>query len=198
MILEKESMKERELLNLFVEREALLKGHFILSSGRHSDQYMQSAVLLQDTEVAEELGQALAEKFKDGDPIDAVISPALGGLIIGHEVARAFGVRFIFTEKDDAGKTILRRGFKIDPGEKLLVIEDVITTGKSTNEVIHLVKQNNGEVAGVGCVVDRSEKGQTLTIQSLLKISIESWPDAECELCRQNIPAVKPGSRKKP
>jgi orotate phosphoribosyltransferase len=189
------------VFDLFKERGALLEGHFILSSGLHSDRYMQSAVLLQDPVVAEKLGQSLAEKFP-GD-VDAVLSPAIGGLIIGHEVARAKGCRAIFSEKDDAGKPVLRRSFEIQPGEKILVIEDVITTGLSTGEVAGLVTQAKGNIVGVGSIVNRSgKKPGTLfnfsaPVHSLLELDVKTWPPADCALCKQGSPAVKPGSRKK-
>ncbi len=191
-----------ELLDLFKDKQALLEGHFILSSGLHSDRYMQSALLLQHPRIAEELGKRIAVSFPG--PIDTVVSPAIGGLIIGQEVARAKNCRAIFSEKDDQGKPVLRRGFQLSAGEKVLVIEDVITTGLSTGEVIKLVQESGAELVGVGSVVNRSgEENPTLAkfkkpVVSLLNLKVESWKPDECALCKKGIPAVKPGSRKKP
>ncbi len=191
-----------DLLPLFRERQALLDGHFILSSGLHSDRYLQCAMLLQDPKVAEDLGKRLAALFPER--ITAVLSPAIGGLIIGHEVARAKGARAIFSEKDDAGKPVLRRGFTIDQDDRVLVIEDVITTGLSTNEVVSLVGPMGGELVGIGSIVNRGgTPAEKLSkwkkpVHSLLSIDVKSWTTGECELCRQGkLPAVKPGSRKK-
>ncbi len=191
-----------ELLDLFLfkEKEALLEGHFILSSGLHSDRYLQTALLLQHPTIAEHLGKELASQFDDR--VDVVVSPAIGGLIIGHEVARAKGCRAIFAEKDDKGKPALRRGFVLTPNDQVLVVEDVITTGLSTAEVVKLVQENHGQLVGIGSVVNRSVgNNQHLEqfkkpVSSLLTLAVESWQPAECRLCKQGIPAVKPGSRK--
>jgi len=189
------------IFDLFIEKGALLEGHFILSSGLHSDRYMQSALLLQHPQLAEQMGQAIAEQFK-GD-VDAVLSPAIGGLIIGHEVARAKGCRAIFSEKDDAGKPVLRRSFEIQPDEKILVVEDVITTGLSTNEVITLVTSAKAKLAGVGSIVNRSGKKPEeifkygVPAHSLLELDVKTWKPGNCDLCKKGIPAIKPGSRKK-
>jgi orotate phosphoribosyltransferase len=194
------SLEESQLLDLFRTRKALLEGHFVLSSGLHSDKYLQSALLLQDTVVAEELGKALAERFPGR--VETVISPAIGGLIIGQEVARAKRARAIFSEKDENGKPVLRRGFELSPDETVLVIEDVITTGLSTSEVISLVDNSRAEYLGVGSIVNRSESipeklsAWKKPVHSLLTIKVESWKPEECPLCKQGVPAVKPGSRK--
>lgn len=190
-----------QLFNLFLERQALLEGHFILSSGLHSDRYLQCALVLQDPAIAEALGKRLADEFQK--PVDVVLSPAIGGLIIGHEVARAKGARAIFAEKDDSGKPVLRRGFSISAKENVLVIEDVITTGLSTNEVISLAANYNATLTGIGSIVNRGgAPDQKFTkwgvpVKSLLSLDVKSWTPGECELCRKNIPAVKPGTRKK-
>jgi len=189
-----------DLLELFKEKGALLEGHFILSSGLHSDRYLQTALLLQYPSIAEHLGKQLAARFNDR--VDVVISPAIGGLIIGQEVAREKKARAIFSEKDDQGKPALRRGFTLSPNERTLVIEDVITTGLSTAEVVKLVKENNAELVGIGSVVNRSlGKNPHLEqfhkpVSSLLSLAVESWQPSDCRLCKQGIPAVKPGSRK--
>lgn len=189
-----------DLLALFKERSALLEGHFLLSSGLHSNRYMQTALLLQDPVVAGEMGRLIAEKFPEH--VDTVVSPAIGGLIIGHEVARAKKCRAVFSEKDDNGHPVLRRGFTLKPGEKVLVVEDVITTGLSTSEVIGLVQNAGADLVGVGSVVNRSGGvNKTLArwgkpVHSLLNLNVESWSAVECALCKQGSPAVKPGSRK--
>ena len=191
---------QQNLIDLFKEKHALLEGHFVLSSGLHSDRYFQSALLLQDPETAEHLGKSIAEKFP---PVDVVVSPAMGGLIIGHEVARAKKVRAIFVEKDDTGKPVLRRNFHIDPKEKVLVIEDVITTGLSTGEVLKLVKEWDGEIVGVGSVVNRSQTQNTklaawkVPVHALLNLEVKTWKAEECPLCKEGTSAIKPGSRKK-
>lgn len=188
-------------MNLFKSKQALLEGHFILSSGLHSDRYMQSALLLQHPDISEEMGQQIAAQFPG--KIDTVVSPAIGGLIIGQEVARAKKCRAIFSEKDDQGKPVLRRGFELSQGEKVLVVEDVITTGLSTGEVIGLVQNSGAELVGVGSVVNRSGgENKNLAkfgkpVFSILNLKVESWKPEECVLCKKGIPAVKPGSRKK-
>jgi orotate phosphoribosyltransferase len=189
-----------DLLQLFKEKGALLEGHFVLSSGLHSDRYLQTALLLQYPDIAERLGRELAASFQDR--VDVVVSPAIGGLIIGQEVARAKGCRAIFSEKDDQGKPALRRGFTLAPGERVLVVEDVITTGLSTAEVVKLVQSNRAELVGIGSVVNRSVgNNQHLEqfkkpVSSLLTLAVESWQPSDCRLCKQGTPAVKPGSRK--
>jgi orotate phosphoribosyltransferase len=198
---ESQRVKDADVLKLFKERGALLEGHFILSSGRHSDRYLQSALLLKDPAVAEMMGRAIAERFTG--KVSAVLSPAIGGLIIGHEVARAKKVDALFSEKDDAGKPVLRRGFELHPGMAVLVIEDVITTGLSTAEVISLITTAGATLAGVGSIVNRSGKlAQDLfqtkqPVESLLNLEVKTWLPTECDLCKQGTPAVKPGSRKK-
>lgn len=191
---------QKLVLELFNKSGALLDGHFLLSSGLHSDRYLQAALLLQDPSLAETLGKALAHKFNKG--VDAVLSPALGGIVIGHEVARAKQCRALFSEKDEGGKPVLRRGFTIAPEERVLVIEDVITTGLSTKEVAHLVIQARGKLVGIGALVNRSgQDGKALfpwavPVHSLLTMDVKSWAPAECALCKAGMPVIKPGSRK--
>ncbi len=195
-------LDESRLLELFKSRGALLEGHFILSSGLHSNRYLQSALLLQDPPVAEELGRALAERFPEN--VNGVVSPAVGGLIIGHEVARAKGCRAIFVEKDEKGRPTLRRGIEMMPDEKFLVIEDVLTTGLSTKEVLDIVERSHAVVSGVGCIVNRSGMREIpalgpdwgKAVRQLLTLTIETWAAPNCPLCKKGIPAVKPGSRK--
>jgi orotate phosphoribosyltransferase len=173
----------------------LKEGHFLLSSGRHSGQYMQCAQLLQYPAEAERAGHALAQLFAD-QPVDTVVGPALGGVIIAHETARALGVRCLFAERKE-GRMSLRRGFTVQPGERVLAIEDVVTTGGSVREVVDLLESMGTEVVGVGAIVDRS--GGTASFRqpfrSLMSHTIESYPPEECPYCREGVPVVKPGSR---
>ena len=187
----------QELQKLLQQTGAMLEGHFLLSSGLHSSQYLQCALLLEDPSRAEALGRALAEGFA-GMQLDLVAGPALGAVVIGHEVARAAGARFIFTERDASGRAVLRRGFQVMPGERSLVVEDVVTTGGSTREVVNLLRANHAEVRGVACILDRSG-GQVeygVPLVSLLQMHAPAWPPEECELCRRGLPVEKPGSRK--
>ncbi len=201
-------MEKEKILNLFTEKKALLKGHFLLSSGLHSDTYLQSALVLQYPDLAGKLARLLVKKILSTyqlinlSTIDVVVSPALGGIVIGQEVARVLDCRAIFTEREKVRgnhlKMNLRRGFQIRKGEKVIVAEDVITTGGSTQEVINAVKNRGGKVVAVVCLVDRSG-GQVkfdCPLISLLKLEIANYPPQECPLCRKNIPFVKPGSRR--
>ncbi|HLG31796.1 MAG TPA: orotate phosphoribosyltransferase [Ignavibacteriaceae bacterium] len=190
------SLNETEILNIFKKTEALLTGHFLLTSGRHSDKYFQCAKVLQYPEYTEILCSLIAERFKN-EKIDTIIAPAIGGLVVGQEVARQLNKRFIFAEREDK-KLSLRRGFTIEKNERLLVCEDVVTTGGSVFEVIGIVKANNAEVVGVGFIVDRSNgKGDFGYPQfSTLKMKVVSYLPEECPLCKKGIELVKPGSRK--
>ncbi len=188
------------VLDLFAQTGAYLQGHFRLSSGLHSSGYLQSALVLQYPKYAELLGRKLAKALSgwtEKTPISSVISPALGGLIIGHEVARALGVRFLFTERDADRKMSLRRGFSIAPGEKLIVIEDVITTGGSTREVIDVVRALGGVAVAAGSIVDRSGGAADLGIPraALETLSVPVWESERCPLCLKGEPVTKPGSR---
>jgi len=184
-----------DIRRLFIEKEALLSGHFLLSSGLHSETYLQAAKVLQYPEVATRLGKQLAGRF-EGVNIDVVVAPALGGILVSFEAARALGVRSLFVERKEGG-FCLRRGFEIRKAERVLVVEDVVTTGKSTNEVIEVIRQGPGELAGVGCIVDRSggKAGFGVPLKSLLKIDVKTYDPSDCPLCRKGLPAVKPGSR---
>lgn len=185
---------EGNIISLLLKTGGLLRGHFLLSSGLHSPQYLQCALVLQHPKRAFHLAQELVKKFNKQD-IDVVIGPALGGIIIAYEVARVLETRALFTERVE-GKMQIRRGFKINKGEKVLVVEDVITTGGSVKEVIELVKENGGIVVGVGALIDRSQKKIDLgvPIKALANLNIETYPKEACPLCRQGIPLVKPGS----
>ncbi|MDA8352502.1 MAG: orotate phosphoribosyltransferase [Firmicutes bacterium] len=180
-----------------MERTGVVKeGHFILSSGRHSRRYMQCAQLLQHPGEAEGAGTAIADQFR-GERVNAVIGPALGGVIIAHETARALGVRCLFAERKE-GEMRLRRGFTIQPGEPVLLVEDVVTTGGSVGEVADLVENLGGRVVGIGAIVDRSggEADFSVPFRSLTEQTIDSYDPADCPLCAQGVPVEKPGSHK--
>ncbi len=188
-------MTQDDVLEVFRDCGALLDGHFILRSGLHSRQFFQCALALQQMPVVEKLGAALAAKVKSLGAV-TVVSPAMGGLVIGQEVARQLGVRFIFVEKED-GKLVLRRGFKIAPGEKILVVEDVVTKGGRVQETIDIVRANAGLVAGVAMMVDRSNGQARLGVPqfSLISLQIEAFDPNNLPADLQQIPAVKPGSK---
>ena len=198
MTISNKSLSPEEVLNIFKESEALLEGHFRLTSGRHSRQYMQCAKVLQYPHHAARLGEALAGSFR-GQGIDLVIGPAMGGILVAHEVGKALGTKAIFTEREN-GEMKLRRGFELQPGQKVLVVEDVITTGGSVREVIEVVKAYGAEPVGVGVLVNRSggKADFGVPLASLLEIEIESFDPESCPLCAEGIPAVKPGSRAVP
>ena len=189
-------MTEKEILQIFKKEKALLTGHFLLSSGLHSPNYLQCAILLQKPWIAEKICNALAKKIK-GQKVDAVIGPAIGGVLVSYEMGRALKVRSIFTERAD-GILVLRRGFSLKKDEKVLVVEDVITTGKSTYEVIEIVKQHEAKLVGVASIVDRSDGAAIFEepLYSLLKIQIKTYKPEQCPICREGkISLVKPGSR---
>lgn len=188
-------MTNQELLKAFRETGALLDGHFLLRSGLHSSQYFQCALLLQQMPLVERLGASLAAEF-DAGSVDTVISPAMGGLVIGQEVARQLRKRFIFVEKEE-GKLALRRGFKIADGERILVVEDVITKGGRVQETLDIVRAHKGRVVGVGVVVDRSGGKLDLGVptQSLGRLEVETFDPAQCPLCKQHLPLQHPGSK---
>ena len=182
----------------FTEAGALLTGHFRLSSGLHSDRYLQCARLLMWPERAERAGRDLAARLAAVSP-QAVVSPAIGGIVIGHEVARALGVRGMFAERKD-GAFVLRRGFGLSPGERVVVIEDVFTTGGSTREVCAAVESAGGAVVGVGSIVDRGLPEGTFSVpaESLLSLDVPAWPEADCPLCARGDALDTPGSRLDP
>ena len=188
-------MNAVEVMELFRNTGALLEGHFKLSSGLHSTVYLQCALVLQFPEHAEAFGRAIAEKFQ-GQGIQLVASPAIGGIVIGHEVARALGARFIWTERD-AGEMTLRRGFRVAPGEKTLIVEDVITTGGSTRDTMEAVRKAGADVVGAASIIDRSggsaDVGVPLT--SLASLTVLSVEPSVCDACKLGEPIVKPGSR---
>src|SRR5437588_12129969 len=187
--------QDQQLLRLFQQTGALLEGHFQLTSGLHSPRYLQCALVLQYPQHAERIGQALAAFFK-ADKIDVVVAPAMGGIIIAHEVARALSVRALFTERD-SGSMTLRRGFSLNEGERVLVVEDVVTTGGSTRETIDVVRIAGGDVLGAGSMVDRSggEVDVGVRRHSLLVLDVPVYDPANCPLCKQGGVVTKRGSR---
>jgi len=189
-----------DLLALFKERGAVLDGHFLLSSGLHSPRYVQCARVLMDPDLATRLGAELARALEgvlEGVKPGAVVAPALGGVLVAHEVARAMGCRGLFTERQD-GVMTLRRGFVLDPGEKVVVVEDAITTGKSTREVVDAVQARGGQVVAVGSLVDRSAGDVDFGVprRSLLRLEVPTWDAAACRLCAAGSRPEKPGSRR--
>ncbi|GAB6181087.1 orotate phosphoribosyltransferase [Desulfotomaculum defluvii] len=188
-------MEREDIIEIFTKTSAMLSGHFLLTSGKHSNRYFQCAQVLQHPQYTQELCRELATKFKN-QGVETVIGPAMGGILVSYEVARAMGVRSLFTERVN-GKMALRRNFTIQPGEKVLVVEDVITTGGSVAEVIDVVKSMGGEVVGVGVLVDRSNGKAKLGVrtEALLTVEVETYDPEHCPLCASGMPAVKPGSR---
>ena len=188
-------MTNDEALQLFRQTGALLEGHFILRSGLHSRQFFQCALALQQMPIVERFGAALAAKLK---PLGAVtvVAPAMGGLVIGQEVARQLGLRFIFVEKEE-GKLVLRRGFKVAPGEKCLIVEDVVTKGGRVQETIDIVRTHQGEVAAVAMLVDRSDGSLTFGAPafSLIRLHVEAFTPDNLPPDLAKVPAVKPGSK---
>jgi orotate phosphoribosyltransferase len=189
-------MNANEVIQKFRETGALLEGHFILTSGLHSGVYLQCALVLQHPRVAEEFARAIADQFLTQN-VATVASPAIGGIVIGYEVARALDARFIWTERQD-GAMVLRRGFTVSPGEKVLVVEDVVTTGGSTRETVAALKACGAEVIGAASVIDRSGGHADVSVPriSLATLDVAAVDPSVCDLCRQGTPAVKPGSRK--
>jgi orotate phosphoribosyltransferase len=187
-------------LDLFRSTGAYLTGHFRLTSGLHSGEYLQSALVLQHPRLAEELGRRLAErasKLAGSRSIDVVVAPAIGGLIIGHEAARTLQARFIFTERDPSGNMTLRRGFAVTPGETSLVVEDVVTTGGSTREVVEILKAQGSLPVGAASIIDRSGGKADVGVPrvALVTLNVVSYDPSVCPFCSQGIPVTKPGSR---
>jgi orotate phosphoribosyltransferase len=192
-------MTTEYVLKIFEENQALLTGHFLLTSGLHSSRYLQCALVLQHPSVAERLCAALAAKAKTDagvGAIDLVIAPALGGVIVAHEVARALGVRALFTERQEKQMT-LRRGFAIRPGESCFVVEDVVTTGGSTREVMEVVAAHGGVTVGAGSLIDRSGGAVNLGVprHALAVLEVPTYRPEDCPMCKEGSMAIKPGSR---
>lgn len=185
-------------IELLKKSNALLEGHFLLSSGKHSNKYVQCAKLIQNPKYCSEVAEIIAQKVKEnGLEVDLCVGPAMGGVIISYELARALGVSAIFTERED-GQMTLRRGFEIKEGMKVLIVEDVITTGKSSFESVKVIEDLGGKVVGLSSIVNRSEKDQIngLPIISATSVHIETWDPDNLPEDIKSIPAVKPGSRK--
>ncbi len=191
-------MKPDQVLEWLRESGALRKGHFLLSSGLHSEAYVQCALLLEHPERARKLGQALAKQLRVFQ-VDSILSPALGGVIIGHECAEALGVPFRFCERSGSD-LVLRRGFTLRSGERVAIVEDVVTTGKSTLETAQVARELGAEVVAFGCILDRrgSEVESELALQALVRIKLPSFLPDECPACRMGLPLEKPGSRPNP
>jgi orotate phosphoribosyltransferase len=188
-------MKDGDVLDLFRGSGALLEGHFKLSSGLHSGKYLQSALVLQHPEMATALGMAIAERTQHLQPT-VVLSPALGGIVIGQETARALGARSMFAERQD-GKLTLRRGFTLTDTDRVLVVEDVITTGGSTKETIEVATASGAQVVGAAAIIDRGNNDATLGMPlfSLVKLEVPTYQPESCAMCAAGQPVTKPGSR---
>ena len=191
-------MTQQRALQIFEEAGVLMKGHFLLTSGRHSDRYLQCAQIFRNPKYSEEICGALAENWRRKG-IEIVIGPAMGAVQMAYEVSRALGCENFFTERGADGKMALRRGFRVLPGQKVLVVEDVVTTGGSVREVMELVRAAGGMVAGVGAVVDRTAGKIDFGVpfRAVASLDVRSWAPEDCPLCRAGAPApVKPGSRR--
>ncbi|MFT5206990.1 MAG: orotate phosphoribosyltransferase [Candidatus Omnitrophota bacterium] len=214
MVDRKVNEMSEELMQIAIEKEALLNGHFLLSSGLHSQQYFQCAKLLQWPNIAKQFGEALEKiivaSLPDGMMPDVILAPAMGGLFIGNEVARAFDTRSIFLERVN-NVFELKRGFEIRPNENVIIIEDVLTTGKSTLEVVDYIQANTkGNIIAIGCLANRMSEenhqvvveqlkaklGRDIPFSAVLRILAAAWPESECPECKTTTPLVKPGSRK--
>ena len=188
-------MTSSEIIEMLKEAEVLLEGHFLLTSGRHSDRYMQCAKIFQNAKYSVPLCAELAEKYKD-DNIEVVIGPAIGAIQMAYEVGKQLGIKNIFAEREN-GKMTLRRGFTIDKGQRVLIVEDVVTTGGSVREVMELVKECGGEIVGIGSIVDRTGGKIDFGVpyKSAFSMDITSYEPDECPICKTGKPRVKPGSR---
>jgi orotate phosphoribosyltransferase len=186
-------MTREEILTIFKDTGVMLEGHFLLTSGRHSDKYMQCAKLFQNAAISEQFAKELASKF---DGVDLVVGPAVGGIILAYEVSRQLGVPNIFAERENGAMT-LRRGFAVNEGDRVLVVEDVVTTGGSVKEVITLLNSMGAMVVGVGSIVDRSNGKVDFGVpfRAVLSIEVVSYEPDACPLCQSGVPAIKPGSR---
>ncbi|MBI3949818.1 MAG: orotate phosphoribosyltransferase [Acidobacteria bacterium] len=186
-----------DTLALLEQTGAILDGHFLLSSGLHSPRYVQCALVLQYPDKAAWLGERLAERFRSSE-VQAVMAPAIGGILVAHEVARALGVRAIFAERRQ-GQMQLRRGFTLAPGERVVIVEDVVTTGESLNEVIQIAHDQGATVVGVGALLNRGQRGPFpfgLSLQALVTLEIPVYQPTECPFCQQGLPFTAPGTRR--
>lgn len=193
-----QGVDQNAVMALFEETGALMRGHFVLTSGLHSPNYLQCALVLQHTQHAETLGRAIADQYRDRR-ISTVVAPAIGGIVIGHEAARSLGARSLFTEREGNGEMVLRRGFTLGEDERVLVVEDVITTGGSTRETIEAVIGAGGKVIAAASIIDRS--GGTADVgvprSALATLKVETYDSNSCPLCAEGSTPVKPGSRKR-
>lgn len=190
-------MTETEVKELFVKTGAILEGHFLLTSGLHSPMYVEKFQVLQHPKYTEQLCKALADKFVD-ENIEVVVGPVTGGILLAHEVGKALGTRAIFTEREN-GKMTLRRGFKIAKGERVLIVEDIVTTGGSIKEVVEVVKEQGGIPVGIGMLVDRSggkASFNEVQYKALLHLTVTTYQPDDCPLCKEGQPMTKRGSRK--
>jgi orotate phosphoribosyltransferase len=191
-----------EVIKLLKDSGAMLEGHFLLSSGRHSNRYFQCARLLQYPEKAAAALSGVVKRIQDDMAagrlaLDVIVGPAMGGIIVAYELGRQLGLPAFFTERDDGGLMTLRRGFDITPGQRVLIAEDVVTTGKSSGESAAVLERLGAKIAALACVVDRRTEGAALSwpLYAACKVEAANWEAGSCELCKQGIPAVKPGSR---
>jgi orotate phosphoribosyltransferase len=190
------ALSNEQILDALRETEAIRSGHFVLTSGRHSDGYVQCARVLEDPELVTSLAQTAVSRLAEGLEIDLVAAPAVGGLIIGFAVAQALGVKFIFSERE-AGRMVFRRAFEVPREARVLVVEDVVTTGGSVGEVIDLVREAGGQVVGVVSLIDRGgAKKFDAPFWPLLELEVESWEADSCGLCASGVPVYSPGSRR--
>lgn len=191
-----EQLTDDQILAALEKAEAIRTGHFVLTSGRHSERYVQCARILEDPALTTELARTAVSRLPEGLDVDLVAAPAVGGLIIGFAVAQALGVKFIFTEREN-GEMVFRRSFEVPEGARVLVVEDVVTTGGSVGEVIDLVRAAGGEVAGVVSLIDRGgDKRFEAPFWPLLRLEVESFDPASCALCDAGVPVYSPGSRR--
>lgn len=191
-------MTEQEVKDLLIKTQAILEGHFLLTSGLHSPLYVEKFNVLQHPEYTEKLCKALAERFK-GKGVQTVLGPMTGGILLAHEVGKALGTRAIFTEREN-GKMTLRRGFRLEPGEKVLVVEDIVTTGGSVREVVDVVRAAGAELVGVGLLVDRSGGKANFgvkdePVEALLHLAVTTYDPGNCPLCAKGIPMTERGSK---
>lgn len=183
-----------DVMKILLETGALLEGHFLLTSGRHSDRFIMCSKLMMFPDKAEVVLKNVEEKLRDVE-FDVVVGPAMGGVLVSYEIARQMGKVAMFTEKEGEG-FVLRRGFEIKKGQKVLIAEDVVTTGKSSGGTIEVVKALGGEVVGIACIVDRSSREFENPIYSAIKLNIETYEEADCPLCKKGIPLIKPKIQK--
>lgn len=186
-------LNDTEVINILKESKALLEGHFLLSSGKHSNRYCQCAKLLQYPDKAEKVLSVVTEKVKELD-FNVVVGPAMGGIIVAYELGRQLNKKAIFTEREN-GEMTLRRGFEIHEGDKVLITEDVVTTGKSSYETVKVIEKLGGKVIGIACIADRSVGQIEYPVYSAIRLDIKAYDAADCPLCKAGQPYIKPGSR---